>query len=134
MKKRIILPILTLAAVFATSNFSQSSAFAETATDEQGTLWTLSEAQSLYDEFEARRTADCGDNYACRRTYWNTLRQEDPKYNVAGNFGRSTFIITAINPEENYIRVLFRDLDYNRWETRAQEVHRVLTELYLCHR
>lgn len=132
MKKSLILPALTLATIlpsFSGNLVGQVSAIEENET--YGKLRTMSEVAEIYQQYEAIRDSECAGG--CNRsTFFQNFIKEHREYIVLSKYiNATTFIITAVNPEQNSFRAFFRDLNLPNHERKGQDNYRKLLELYI---
>ena len=130
MRTKIALLISTLM-VSLGSLSATMPASATINTEKWGTLWTLAEAKSLYEEMESLKDATCGNDLDCRRNLTFELVEQSPKYAVAESYSMTTFIVSAVNPTKGTLKAYYRDLDFMAMEMEGEEIHRPLTELYI---
>ena len=119
------LSISALIAVGALSPLGFSdSVFAETITADGEKVWSISEARSLFHEYEFKRNEACANDYSCQLGYLANLSQQDSKYNVVSAYLGRTFWISAVNPQENSIKGYYQNFSFSTWRMRVMEMVR----------
>ncbi len=79
--------------------------------DKGTTWWSVEELLEFNREVEEEKTTECGDNQDCKMEFDFSLIERGPKYSALNNLLEAQFWITAINPIEETIKVLFFDED-----------------------
>ena len=79
--------------------------------DRDTTWWTVEEMLAFYEEVEAEKQAECGDNQDCKIEFNFTMYDKGPKYAALENFLQGQIWITSINPAAETVKVLFFDED-----------------------
>ena len=106
MGKKIPLLISTLAVGMAGMTFSPSVE-ALYIDDDDVTWYTVSELLEYKGEVEQEISDLCGEDFGCRQEYNFNKMETDSKYHALEQLQERQFVMTAVNPSEEYIEVLF---------------------------
>lgn len=101
-------------------------------TDSGNQAWSIAELNDFYYEFEAEKTATCGNDLHCRRELSYLRYGTDPKYAALEAYSMSSLVLSSINPSTNTFRLHFRDIDHMAMEMEGTERHNPLTEAYVA--
>lgn len=130
MKRKSLCLISTLTPIIAGLAGSAPAAFAET--NIAGTrYWTVPELLEFREEVEAEIADTCAGDLNCERDLRFTITERGGKYVALENFGYSSFLITAINPSAETIKVYYDDEDQMMKQMTGTSVRRPLSELYV---
>ena len=109
MRKKFSIPILsTLIAGLILSPAEIASA----AISDRGSIWwSVPELLEYYQEVEAERIATCGEDFDCNMNFEFDYYEKSEKYRALHNILEGQIWVTAINPTDETIRVVFYDED-----------------------
>lgn len=127
MKK---IPLLFLSALTSVSLLTGISPVQATMEKNGTTWWTVEELLEFYQETEAEKEAECGNNLDCRINYNFSLIERGPKYSALNNLIDTQVWVTSVNPAAETIKVLVYDKDMMQrpMEEYVQDI--TLTHLY----
>ena len=134
MKKSLIFSSLAVAAIFAGTSLNFHPVSAKTVTEKWGNTYTLEEVKVMYQEFRTKMIATCSeDDRTCLRTFFNTMKAEDPKYGALNTYINIPFYITKIDPETGNLHLYYRDHSLNRFKMGSMEEgeQHALTKMYI---
>ena len=105
--KKITIPILLTLSLG--SLFGPIKNASATIQDQGVTWWSVSELLEFYEEVETERIATCGDDYGCNRNFDSNYFESSEKYRALQNILEGQILVTAVNPANETIKVLFYD-------------------------
>mgnify|MGYP003313363245 CR=1 FL=1 len=108
MKKISVLAISTL--IIGQVFNPAVSAFA-TIRDGDTTWWSVEEMLEFYQEVELEKATKCGNSSGCKMDFNFEMIEMGPKYRALQKFISRQFLVTAINPSSETIKVLLFDED-----------------------
>lgn len=125
VKKLSLIP--TLAILAGSIGLQATPAFAR----ESSEIWTVPQLMTIQEEVAAETAELCAGDSSCEdELYFNHL-EAGGKYAALDGFSNMIILITAINPSNSTIRVIFHDEDpMMRWLP-EEERHSTLDELYV---
>ncbi len=107
MKKKLLFLTTTLMLIgnlsFATPTFAESSSSKD--------FWTIPELIELKTTTDAEVNSLCQGDFMCEEDYRFSLLDQGGQYSALEGFSSMILMITAINPTNSTIRVLFHDED-----------------------
>ncbi len=134
MKKSLIFSFLAVAAILAGAGLNFHPVSAKTVTEKWGNAYTLEEVKAMHQEYKTKMTETCSeDDWTCLRTFFDTMKAEDPKYGALNTYMNIPFYITKIDPETGNLHLYYRDYSLNRHMIgrMREEEHYALTEMYI---
>ncbi len=130
MKK--IIPLLLTLTALSGNLFLPLSASASTTIDEKE-YWSIDELLAHEVIAEQEITEACGDDRTCANTFFfNQQSSRGGIWNAYREFKNSRFKITAVNPTEEYLRVIYRDENLSARFRLDEKWHEDLVELYIA--
>lgn len=114
MKKLSKILILTTTLGMGLSSMVNTSAM----TNEWGTRWwTLDEMNEAIAEMEEIATERCGEDGLCKRDVYRELMASDGKYNAANLASGMGIVISAVNPGESTVKVIYQGRTSLKWRS-----------------
>lgn len=114
MKKLSKILILTTTLGMGLSSVVNTSAM----TKEWGTRWwTLDEMNETISEMEEIATERCGEDGLCKRDVYRELMASDGKYNAANLASGMGIVISAVNPGESTVKVIYQGRTSLKWRS-----------------
>lgn len=108
-KKLPLLALLILTLTISTLTATMPKSASATISRDGTTWWTAAELLDYYQEVLDEQAALCDGNTTCIRQYHENKMIEVEEYRALANLIRAQFVITAINPKAETIKVLFSD-------------------------
>ena len=106
MKK---IPILFLSILMFGLAFGTAKPVSAAISEKGTTWWSVEELLDFYQEVEAEKEDECGDNQDCRMEFGYSMPERGPKYSALNNLMETQIWVTSINPTTETIKVLFFD-------------------------
>ena len=128
MAKKIFTPILIFLTLISGTCLKTSTVSAASAKQ----IWTIPQLIAMKNEINIELTEVCNSDIACEDEFFFEHSRFDTAYKIVDGFRRSILLITAINPEESTIRVLFQDDSPMLNELFGGKRQAVLDELYIA--
>lgn len=106
--KKIFLPILAILIFGATLSLPVSALYIDS---DEATWYTVPELLEYKTEVDQEKMATCGEDFGCQQEFYFHKMETETKFQALERLKQNQLIVTAINPEEEYIKVLFFDED-----------------------
>jgi len=121
MKRKSLLFISIFTTLFGSLAASSPGAFAETIIDGT-TYWTISELKEFDAEIDVEAKAACGEDLRCQRDYrMDMSSSQRGKYAAVDRFKNTIFLVTAVNPTTETVKLYYNDFDEMMWVFNTME-------------
>ena len=85
------------------------------------TWWSVAEMLDFYQEVEQEKADLCGSDTACIEEFNMIMIEKGQKYSALENFLQGQFWVTAINPKEETVKILYFDQEMMLRHTGIEE-------------
>lgn len=75
--------------------------------NDEAAWYTVPELLEYGEEFEREKQEICGEDFWCQEEYFYNNIESEPKLSALDQFLQQQFVLTAANPGEGYIKVMF---------------------------
>lgn len=106
--KRIFLSIIS---IFVFGIIFSPPADALYMDNDEATWYSVSELLEYKNEIDQEKLSICGEDFGCRQDYFFRKLETDTEFQALEQLKQNQFIVTSVNPEAGYLRVLFFDED-----------------------
>ena len=80
------------------------------AIEEKGTTWwSVAELLEFYQEVEAEKNTECGDNEECKMEFNLNMIEKGPEYSALNNLLEAQIWVTSVNPAAETVKILYFD-------------------------